>query len=137
MQKYFKFPIFTLLCLVIFTYSYTIAESEEINLAPIPSLFIDKQPIFEYGADSLQNYFYSYYGKVISKIDWEGYFAVMFVVDSTGKAIFKQVITKPETEIFNRTMQDCIDNMSKWIPGENKGNKVHTLLSIPIIQKLY
>ena len=124
-------------CFLIFFVSFNTSESEEINLAPIPSLFIDKQPIFEYGADSLQNYFYSYYGKVISKIDLEGYFAVMFVVDSTGKAIFKQVITKPETEIFNRTMKDCIDNMPKWIPGENKGNKVHTLLSIPIIQKLY
>ena len=124
-------------CFLIFFVSFNTSESEEIIKSPIPSLFIEKKPIFEYGADSLQKYFYSYYGKVISKIDWEGYFAVMFVVDSTGKAIFKQVITKPETEIFNRTMQDCIDNMPKWIPGENKGNKVHTLLSIPIIQKIY
>ncbi len=137
MQKYFEFPIFTLLCLVIFTYSYTIAESEETNSSPMTSLFIDKQPIFEFGADSLQKYIYSYYDKVVSKIDWEGYFSVMFVVDSTGKAIFKQVITKPETEIFNRTMKDCIDNMPKWIPGEYKRKKINTLISIPIIKKAY
>ena len=114
-------------CFLIFFVSFNTSESEEINVSPIPNLFVEKQPIFEYGADSLQNY---------SKIDWEGYFAVMFVVDSTGKAIFKQVITKPETEIFNRTMKDCIDNMPKWIPGENKGKKVNTILSIPIINKL-
>ena len=123
-------------CFLIFFVSFNTSESEEINVSPIPNLFVEKQPIFEYGADSLQNYFYSYYGKGISKIDWEGYLSVMFVVDSTGKAIFKQVITKPETEIFNRTMKDCIDNMPKWIPGENKGKKVNTILSIPIINKL-
>ena len=137
MKMYLKILVYIFGCFLIFFVSFNSTESEEINKSPIPSLFIDKQPIFEYGADSLQNYFYSYYGKVISKIDWEGYFAVMFVVDSTGKAIFKQVITKPETDIFNRTMKDCIDSMPKWMPGEIGGKKVNTLLSIPIINKLY
>lgn len=137
MNLYPKYLKQNILIFLIFFVSFNTTESEEINTAPTPSLFIDKQPIFEFGADSLQNYFYSYYGKVISKIDWEGYFTVMFVVDSTGKAIFKQVITKPETEIFNRTMKDCIDSMPKWMPGEIGGKKVNTLLSIPIINKLY
>ncbi len=136
MKMYLKILVNIFGCFLIFFVSFNTSESEEINVSPIPNLFVEKQPIFEYGADSLQNYFYSYYGKVISKIDWEGYFAVMFVVDSTGKAIFKQVITKPETEIFNRSMKDCIDSMTKWMPGEIGGKKVNTLLSIPIINKL-
>ena len=137
MQKHLVFSIYSFICFVILTYSYTIAESEETKSLALPTVFIDKQPVFEFGADSLQRYFYSYYGKVISKIDWEGYFSVLFVVDSNGKAIFKQVITKPEVDIFNQTMKDCIENMPKWKPGENKGKKVNTLLCVPIIQTFY
>lgn len=59
-------------------------------------------------------------------------FIFTFVVDTLGN-MRSFCLIKPEDSLIN---QDSLGRLSKWIPGEQDGNKVPVRLTIPMIIEL-
>jgi TonB family protein len=65
----------------------------------------------------------------------QGTVYVQFVVDPTG-AIVNPKVVESESGLLSVEALRAVNNMPKWIPGENGGQKVAVMMTLPVSFKL-
>lgn len=93
--------------------------------------FAEKMPEFPGGLQAMMNYIQTYFEK--QKVKKEGNIYVRFIVHENGNLSELQFLKVDEgLDYLEPAVEQLINTMPKWIPGENNGQKVKTYMTIPI-----
>lgn len=95
---------------------------------------VDKMPEFdgklmEYLGKNIQ------YPENAKKNKVEGRVVIKFVIDEGGNVTKAAVVRSPDKELSDAALK-VVNNMPKWIPGENNGKKVKVHFTLPIMYKM-
>ncbi|MEL6133237.1 MAG: TonB family protein, partial [Bacteroidota bacterium] len=118
-------------------------QKEEPKVVPVadlddPLVFSDKMPHYPGGKEAMKQYLrrkLKYPQGALSQ-QIQGQVIVQFVVDPYGQVSQAKIIKGLGGGCDEEALR-MVNNMPKWIPGENNGMRVPVYQSIPIIFKLY
>ena len=118
-------------------------QKEEPKLLPVadlddPLVFSDKMPHYPGGKAAMNSYLerkLKYPSNALNR-QIQGQVIVQFVIDPYGQVSQAKIIKGLGGGCDEEALR-VVNNMPKWIPGENKGMRVPVYQSIPIVFKLY
>lgn len=93
--------------------------------------FLDQEPKFPGGNDSLRRFISHHAIKPKFQADYIGVICVSFIIDRNG--IIQKVDVKgdPESSLFSDSFKELFEAMPKWKPGMIKKIKVKTRICLP------
>ena len=106
------------------------------EIVPVDTLhtptYAEVMPEFYGGMDSLQHYIQQHL--IQPKKKKEGVVIVQFIVLKDGSIIQPEIL-KALGEPFDKAVTDLVTGMPNWKPGENNGEKIDVLFTLPIVFK--
>lgn len=98
---------------------------------------LEKPPIFPGGAFALKTFIDSNLVRYLTKIDFEGYIILRFVIDTNGEVNNFEVVGEENDSLISIECQKLLKQMPRWLPGKFNNHKVKSLYCLPLIIKKY
>ncbi|MBS1538095.1 MAG: hypothetical protein JST20_10150, partial [Bacteroidetes bacterium] len=99
--------------------------------------FLEKPPIFPGGAVALKTFIDSNLVRKLTKIDYEGYIILRFIIDTNGEVINFEVVGEEKDSFIYIECQKLLKQMPRWLPGKFNNHNVKSLYCLPLIIKKY